>query len=301
MTPRLSHVHLMCCCQFSSVASVTYPDVYGAFVNYIDVIDLDLSWIVSARCWVDTNFYDELLGTTIGPLAVAGLVLLSFKVRSRKCPAGDQERRSRINHTHTAFMYLISFLIYSRVSSTIFQVCLPKMNSMREHALNVCTTLYDTGDKCSGEGCHFFDLAAGASKPKNPFVGRAGIGTWLEPGRILAPRISPFPKLSSPGTPPCSRCTHAMSWTTAHPFSVLTIAFSASLRNTRSTWHTPVSCASCTRLVSRSATRLFSTGLGIVSSLRTGPFVIVPRRYERCGPRTAGRCTTTRSSSAFAG
>ena len=135
--------------QFSAVASVTYPDVYGTFVNYIEVIDLDLAWIVSAKCWIDTNFYDTLLGTTIGPLVVAGLVLLSFTIKSRRCPAADQERRSRINHTHTTFMYLISFLVYGGVSSTIFQVCLPKMKSVRKSAPLCCcgvgTALHKTG------------------------------------------------------------------------------------------------------------------------------------------------------------
>ncbi|CAN0218885.1 unnamed protein product [Ectocarpus sp. 4 AP-2014] len=107
--------------QFSAVASVTYPDAYETFVGYIDVIDLDLAWMLSAECWVDTNFYDTLLVTTFVPLVVSGLVLISFAIRSRWCGAEDQDRRSRIKHRHATALYLVSFLVYSSASSTAFQ------------------------------------------------------------------------------------------------------------------------------------------------------------------------------------
>lgn len=100
---------------------MTYPDLYETFVGYIDVIDLDLGWMLSAECWIDTDFYDTLLLTTIGPLVVSGLVLASYVIRRRRCHADDQDRRSRIKHRHATFMYLISFLVYSTASSTIFQ------------------------------------------------------------------------------------------------------------------------------------------------------------------------------------
>ncbi|CAM9261198.1 unnamed protein product, partial [Laminaria digitata] len=102
--------------------SVAYPAVYESFVGYIDVVDLNLVWMLSAKCWVDTDFYDALLGTTIGPLVVSGIVLVSYILRSRRCPAhDDQDRRSRINHRHATFMYLVSFLVYTNASSRIFQ------------------------------------------------------------------------------------------------------------------------------------------------------------------------------------
>eukprot|EP00903_Cladosiphon_okamuranus_P015418 g14241.t1 len=42
-------------------------------------------------------------------------------VRRRTCPAADPDRFSRINQRHAKFMYLISFLVYSSVSSTVIQ------------------------------------------------------------------------------------------------------------------------------------------------------------------------------------
>lgn len=100
---------------------MTYPDVYETFVGYIAIIDLDLAWMLSAECWVDTNFYDTLLATTIAPLVVSGLILASFTVRSRRCCTEDQDRQSRIKHKHATVQYLISFLVYSSASSTVFQ------------------------------------------------------------------------------------------------------------------------------------------------------------------------------------
>ncbi len=109
--------------QFSSVASVTYPDLYEAFVGYIDVLDLDFLWMLSTDCWVNTNFYDTLLAITVGPLVVSALVLASYVLRIRGCRRDDADRRSRINQRHATFMYVISFLVYASASSAIFQVC----------------------------------------------------------------------------------------------------------------------------------------------------------------------------------
>lgn len=104
------------------MASVTYPDLYAKFVGFIDLFDLDVTWMLSVDCYVDTDFYDTLLPTTIGPVVVSVLVLGSWWIRRRNCPADDDpDRFSRINQRHAKFMYLISFLVYSSASSTVFQ------------------------------------------------------------------------------------------------------------------------------------------------------------------------------------
>lgn len=54
-------------------------------------------------------------------MVVSGLVVLSFAMRSRGCSAADQDRRSRFKDRHATFLYLTSFLVYSSVSSTVFQ------------------------------------------------------------------------------------------------------------------------------------------------------------------------------------
>lgn len=106
--------------QFTSVASVTFPSLYESFLGYIDVVNLDLAWMLSAGCLIDADFYDSLLVSTMGPLAVAGLVLLSREATRRGCPA-DQDRRSKNERQHASVMFWISFLVYSTSSATIFQ------------------------------------------------------------------------------------------------------------------------------------------------------------------------------------
>eukprot|EP00903_Cladosiphon_okamuranus_P011974 g11246.t1 len=106
---------------FASVASVTYPDLYAKFVGFFDLFDLDLNWMLSVDCYFDTDFYHTLLTTTIGPVVVSVFVLGSWWIRRRNCPADAQDRFSRINQRHAKSMYLISFLVYSSASSTVFQ------------------------------------------------------------------------------------------------------------------------------------------------------------------------------------
>lgn len=50
------------------VANVTYPDVYQRFLDALDVFNFDLTWILSAGCIVNVDFYDRLLVYTIVPL-----------------------------------------------------------------------------------------------------------------------------------------------------------------------------------------------------------------------------------------
>ncbi|CAN0225379.1 unnamed protein product, partial [Ascophyllum nodosum] len=55
--------------QFASVANVTYPKAYEQFLQAIDVINLDLGWMLSAECTSPgLDFYDRLLFITLGPL-----------------------------------------------------------------------------------------------------------------------------------------------------------------------------------------------------------------------------------------
>ncbi|CAM9623221.1 unnamed protein product [Scytosiphon promiscuus] len=106
--------------QFSSVASVTYPDVYDAFVGYMDFLKLDVAWMLSAKCWFETDFYDSLLAITIGPLVVCGLALASFMRSSGRSPSPALLKE--IKRRHATFAYIVSVLVYSTASSAVFQV-----------------------------------------------------------------------------------------------------------------------------------------------------------------------------------
>ncbi|CAM9986983.1 unnamed protein product, partial [Laminaria digitata] len=91
------------------VASVVYPDVYNTFLKYVDVVNLNLGWMVSAGCLVETDFYHHLLVSTIVPLVVVVVV------------ATVQQTRARLSRKHASVLFWVSFLVYSTVASAIFQ------------------------------------------------------------------------------------------------------------------------------------------------------------------------------------
>ena len=126
------------------VASVTYPDVYNAFLKYVNVVNLNLGWMLSAGCLVDTDFYDNLVVATIVPLVIFGVLAASHKVASRRnC---DRQTRARINNRHASALFWVSFLVYASVSAAVFQTfaCVDFDNGMSylraDHSLECYST-----------------------------------------------------------------------------------------------------------------------------------------------------------------
>lgn len=103
------------------IASVAYPDVYNTFLKYVDVVNLNLGWMLSAGCLIDTDFYVNLLVSTIVPLVVVGVVAISYKIAKRRHSNSARKTRARINRRHAWVLFWVSFLVYSTVSSAIFQ------------------------------------------------------------------------------------------------------------------------------------------------------------------------------------
>ena len=119
--------------QFASVANVTYPETYEQFLKAIDVINLDLGWMLSAGCvWPGVDFHDRLLFITLGPLGA--LVYLgatyAFAVgKTRRQPMQSSPTqvsrataREMVDRKHMSALLLITFLVYSSVSSNIFRM-----------------------------------------------------------------------------------------------------------------------------------------------------------------------------------
>lgn len=154
--------------QFASVASVAYPDIYATFLAYIGVVNLDLAWLMSAGCLIETDFYDRLFVSTIAPLAVAGLLLLSRTVMRRGCPADDQDNRcSKSDRRHASALFWVYFFVYSTTSSTIFQTF-------------ACDDIDD------GSAFLRVDHSAQCYTPKHKaFMGHAGVMSIVYPFGIL--------------------------------------------------------------------------------------------------------------------
>ena len=103
------------------VASVVYPDIYNTMLKYADVVNLNVGWMLSAGCFIDTNFYHNLLLSTILPLVVFCVVIMSHKVTSRTHSTSNGLTRARIDRKHALVIFWVSFLVYATVSSIIFQ------------------------------------------------------------------------------------------------------------------------------------------------------------------------------------
>ena len=69
---------------------------------------------------MDYNFYDRLLGTTLGPLVVIGLLGMTYTIALRRNRDSDTARQT-VRQKHASIALLMIFFVYSNVSSVIFQ------------------------------------------------------------------------------------------------------------------------------------------------------------------------------------
>ena len=107
--------------QFTSVANVTFPGVYQRFLNGLDIFNFDLGWVLSAGCVVDVNFHDRLLMSTIGPI-LAVLFLAATYAAAARINRGHAEALQVVWNKHVSMLVLLTFFIYSSVSSTLFKM-----------------------------------------------------------------------------------------------------------------------------------------------------------------------------------
>lgn len=102
------------------MANVAYPPVYQHFLDGVNVLNFDALWIPSAGCIMDVDFHDRLLVSTTGPLVALALLAATFAV-ARHRNRGSETALERVRHKHMSMVLLISFLVYSSVSATVFQ------------------------------------------------------------------------------------------------------------------------------------------------------------------------------------
>eukprot|EP00752_Nemacystus_decipiens_P008185 g7321.t1 len=110
--------------QFAEVANITYPGVYQDFINAINIINFDLGSVLAAGClWSEIDFHGRLLVSTLGPLVAVGLLSVTYWIAMRR--VGAKVDRAGvveiIRRKHQTALLLLTFLVYSAVSSTVFQ------------------------------------------------------------------------------------------------------------------------------------------------------------------------------------
>lgn len=106
--------------QFSSVANVTFPDVYQRFLDRVDALNFDFSWMFSSGCIFDVGFHDRLLLSTIVPLGVMFLMGITYSVALRR-HSQSEDALQVVWQKHVSMALLVTFLVYTSVSSVVFQ------------------------------------------------------------------------------------------------------------------------------------------------------------------------------------
>lgn len=67
---RIPLVALQIITQFVAITGAQMPTSYARFLRWLDVVNLDPRWLVSAGCFVSLDYYDRLLAATLAPLCV---------------------------------------------------------------------------------------------------------------------------------------------------------------------------------------------------------------------------------------
>ncbi|CAN0312502.1 unnamed protein product, partial [Discosporangium mesarthrocarpum] len=113
--------------EFPSISAVPFPPVYAKFLSAINIINLDLGSIVSASCMFrGVDFYDRLLVVTLTPLALMMLIVSMYlmvkkRLRYRENTPPSPERLRAAFSRHAAVGLLLTFLVFSSVSTVIFK------------------------------------------------------------------------------------------------------------------------------------------------------------------------------------
>jgi hypothetical protein len=121
--------------QFISITGLPLPDIYRSFLSWTDAVNLNLGWLLSLECLTQIDFYQKLLITTLGPFVVAVLLVCTHTaVRYKNQVQAITEyssqrvaaptRTSRLEKAltkHYLVFLAMTFLIYSTVSTTVFQ------------------------------------------------------------------------------------------------------------------------------------------------------------------------------------
>ncbi len=83
------------------------------------MFNFDISWLLSVGCIIDVDFHDRLLMTTIGPIIIL-LFLAATYLTVARMKYGAPDGGQTIWNKHVSFALLVSFLVYSSVSSVLF-------------------------------------------------------------------------------------------------------------------------------------------------------------------------------------
>lgn len=110
--------------QSSEVAGVTYPGAYKDFLSVIDMVNLDLGFVLSFACIYKTDFYDRLLLATLGPILILMALGCTYFValrRNKRFAWSVDEAVAAVKARHLSVALFVMFVVYGTVSHRIFE------------------------------------------------------------------------------------------------------------------------------------------------------------------------------------
>ena len=81
-----------------------------------------MSWVLSVGCFLEVNFHDRLLWTTITPVVLICFLGLTYAVAVRKYGKSSEINLRNARQKHVSMTLLVTFLVYSSASSIVFQM-----------------------------------------------------------------------------------------------------------------------------------------------------------------------------------
>jgi hypothetical protein len=161
---RITVVVLQIVTQFINISKLPLPDIYHKFLNWVALSNLDLGWLLSLGCVAKIDFYRKLLITTLGPFAVAAVLRCTYTVacyinKPQTVSANTSQltltaRRLKLDEllaNHEMVFLVMTFLIYSTVSTTVFQTF-------------ACDTIDDSAIVQTGYLCADYSIQCGTPK-----------------------------------------------------------------------------------------------------------------------------------------
>lgn len=104
------------------MANVTYPSLYEGFLEGLSsIVGLELGTVLSAGCIIDFDFHGRLFFSTLGPLVALVILGVTYSLAVSR-NRDSQEAIQRVEQKHVSMALLITFLVYSSVSSTVFRM-----------------------------------------------------------------------------------------------------------------------------------------------------------------------------------
>lgn len=102
------------------MTGVEYPPLYDRFISVIDLVNLNLGYIFSLACVLDTDYHDRILFATIGPMVVLAILAGIYAVARRRNLGSTVSMRA-VKRKHISIALFVLFLVYSSVAHTIFE------------------------------------------------------------------------------------------------------------------------------------------------------------------------------------